>query len=156
MKRSFISQWLHHSGTIKPTSPLLTIRTAAKEVESERNISAGWFQIPPCPGCTVCCWPEQQVTIQATCLPCSSNEKCLAVNEINTDIKSAQQELQGKKRSQRKREVGERGKEGGGWVIKASQQQKGDTFILQTNDDPSFMTKLIRKKKHFSFIGWNV
>jgi len=33
---------------------------------------------------------------------CSSNEKCLAVNEINTDIRLAQQELRGTKRARRK------------------------------------------------------
>lgn len=35
---------------------------------------------------------------------CSSNEKCLAVNEINTDIRLAQRELRGKERvTERKR-----------------------------------------------------
>lgn len=34
---------------------------------------------------------------------CSSNEKCLTVNEINTDIRLAQQELEGKERARGKR-----------------------------------------------------
>ena len=39
----------------------------------------------------------------------SSNEKCLAVNEINTDIRLAQQELGGKERVRGREEVGEIG-----------------------------------------------
>lgn len=35
---------------------------------------------------------------------CSSNEKCLGVNEINTDIRLAQQELGGATRARGKRE----------------------------------------------------
>lgn len=34
---------------------------------------------------------------------CSSNEKCLAVNEINTDIRLAQQELRGTGEGERKK-----------------------------------------------------
>lgn len=51
-------------------------------------------------------WPGQRVTIQATLSACSSNEKCFAVNEINTDIRLAQQELRGKERARGKKEMG--------------------------------------------------
>lgn len=37
---------------------------------------------------------------------CSSNEKCLAVNEINTDIRLAQRELRGKERVREKKRSG--------------------------------------------------
>lgn len=37
---------------------------------------------------------------------CSSNEKCLTVNEINTDIRLAQRELRGKERVREKKRSG--------------------------------------------------
>lgn len=85
-------------------------------------IFAGWFQIPSRPGCTVCCCPEQQVAIQATPQHTNThtkqkqpnNVKCLTVNEINTDIKNAQQEACPSEESTKKKRsvlVGEPGKE---------------------------------------------
>ena len=63
---------------------------------------------------------------------CSSNEKCLTVNETNTDIRLAQQELRGKERvreREEKKSVG--GRDGGGEEGDA----KGVSCVAREDDE---------------------
>ncbi len=62
---------------------------------------------PPCPGFTATLLLARPAGYHSGHVSaCSSNEECLAVNEINTDIRLAQQELSGTERARGRREVG--------------------------------------------------
>lgn len=64
---------------------------------------------------------------------CSSNEKCLTVNEINTDIRLAQWELRGKERVREKKRSGLAGEAEA--ARERAKKSEGEGGGLGENDD---------------------